>query len=94
MSRQTGLDVVVTSCGLHVHISHVFVFLCVQTDYVFAAHLSSADALALSKKEATNPRAVHDVISTDWLLEVDQAGELLPIMLVLLFVPEYNSAQV
>lgn len=52
----------------------------VQTDYVFAAHLSISDAAALSKKEATNPRAVHDVISTEWLIEVDQAGELLAIM--------------
>lgn len=51
-----------------------------QTDYVFAAQLRPDFTEAQRRLEAKKPGSVHDVLSTDWLREMDAAGDAVDVM--------------
>lgn len=53
---------------------------CLQTDYVFAAVLRPDFIEAQRRLEVKKPGAVHDVLATAWLREMDAAGEPIGIM--------------
>ncbi|KAF8065480.1 LIG4 [Scenedesmus sp. PABB004] len=51
-----------------------------KTAYVFAASLNDAYVEALRRQEDTSPQSAADVLSVEWLCELDAASELPPIM--------------
>lgn len=51
-----------------------------QTEYVFAAVLSPDQLAAQAKVEVKKPDAVHDVLSVEWLRDMDAANAFVDIM--------------